>query len=253
MKVYRITFNTNDIISYYNSKKERKKIPKKVEVKEYGGKHMTFFDKITDEDITRGEELLKEWLIPTEEAKYLEELPGTWITNFGRVFSLRSDKAVYEKRRQPTKARTNTYYRFVYRGKDYSVSRAVAHLFIDNNFPLCCPDVPVKDETLVPDHINMNTLDNRVENLRIVTQKKNLELAIENGKKWSGRHAKKCYSYNIHTKELKEYPSTKELEIGIWGFYNGGNFNNFMKHQYLIRGTYYVGYDPEKLKKLCED
>lgn len=121
-----------------------------------------------------------------EEWKYIKDYPNYMISNQGNVKSLKYGK---EKKLNPTKDKYG-YLRINLckdgKYKMYSVHRLVANAFISNT-----------DNKPCIDHINTDKTDNRIENLRWVTNKENSNNPITI-KKWKGEN-------NYKTKPLLQF------------------------------------------------
>ena len=88
------------------------------------------------------------------------------------------------------------YYRVTYKGKQYQMHRVI--------YELNHGEVP---EGMEIDHINRDRLDNRIENLRVVDKKGNMQNRIGKGyskQQWSGR-------YQASIKK-----DGKRIDLGTW-------------------------------------
>lgn len=124
------------------------------------------------------------------------------------------------------------------------LSRAMAKTFLDPTFPLLYD----KSNKLIVDHIDNNSENNNIKNIRICTCQENLKFAVDEQGKIIGIPSKKCYAYNIDTFEEKEYDSTAELVEDIFGKSNNGWFYCYNKNKFITDTGWAVGYDPEELK-----
>ena len=126
----------------------------------------------------------------------------------------------------------------------YRTSRVLAKTWIDNTLGLA-----FKDDNRVVDHIDNNSENEKIENLRILANRgENIKAAIyEQGVKMRNP-IKRCYAYNINTKETREYPSTGELVKDIWGKTNNGYFNSYYTYKRTTKSGWRVGYDIEEIK-----
>ena len=126
----------------------------------------------------------------------------------------------------------------------YRTSRVLAKTWIDNTLGLA-----FKDDKRVVDHIDNNSENEKIENLRILANNgENIRAAVyEQGVKM-GKPSKRCYAYNINTKEEREYESTKNLVKDIWGRENNGYFCNYYANKLTTKSGWRVGYDIEEIK-----
>ena len=125
----------------------------------------------------------------------------------------------------------------------YRLSRIIYQTFVDSDF-----NPNYKKDRRVIDHINGDTMDDSLSNLRICKNNgENIKLAILNGKT-IGRAKRKCYAYNVETKEFREYDSTKELVRDIWKSDNCGYFYRYSKDKLVNGEGWSCGYDKEDLK-----
>ena len=169
-----------------------------------------------------------------------------YVSNLGRVkLKYGDNETLYEPK--TSKNKTNMYYHDVrVQNQDrnyYRLSRIIYQTFVDSDF-----DPSYKKDRRVIDHINGDTTDDRVSNLRICKNNgENIKLAILNGKT-VGKAKKKCYAYNVETKEFREYDSTKELVRDIWNSDNCGYFYRYSKDKLVNGEGWSCGYDKEDLK-----
>lgn len=124
------------------------------------------------------------------------------------------------------------------------LSRAMAKAFLDPTFPLLFE----KGNKLIVDHIDNNSENNILSNLRIFTCAENINAAMYEQGKVVGKPMKICYAYNIDTKELKEYASTSSLVEDMFGKDNNGWFYNYNKNKIVTPSGWTFGYDPEELE-----
>jgi len=123
-------------------------------------------------------------------------------------------------------------------------SRVIAKTFLDSTFNLS-----YKKDKRVVDHINNDSTDNRVSNLRILNSNAdNIKAAIYEQGKDVALEKKECYAYNINSKELRDYPSTAKLCEDIFKSKNKGYFNNYYNHKLTTRSGWRCGYNSNELK-----
>lgn len=116
-------------------------------------------------------------LFEDEKIKEIENFPGYFVTNYGRIWSNFSRK--WLKPTENKRGNHNRLYVSLGRGNKRYVHRLVAETFIPN--PENLNEV---------DHIDTNGLNNRVENLRWVTHNENMvnEKTVENLKRNTGHY-----------------------------------------------------------------
>lgn len=109
--------------------------------------------------------------LQNEDWERVAELPDTWVSSLGRVWFAHniSNSSRIAKITIGSNRNSKGYKSVAIKGKNYAVHRLVAHAFIDNNLPII--GTP---QGLNVDHINTNPNCNEVWNLRICTQKENL-------------------------------------------------------------------------------
>lgn len=194
-------------------------------------------------------EQIKNAALNGEEIREVEGIKNLYASNFGRLFKFNYKGILQVKKPYISKAKTKPYYRTIHNGVDYSVSRIIAHTFINSELPLTGNKSGNK---LVVDHINGDdTLNNSVNNLQIITQSDNLKKKVREIGSWSNMKNKECYSYNIWTHEYKKYNTTGELVNDIWKKTNNGYFNKAYINKFLIQGRFVIGYDLDDLKDLA--
>ena len=169
-----------------------------------------------------------------------------YVSNLGRVKLKYGDRETLYKPIK-NKNKTNMYYnevRVKYQETEYyRLSRIIYQTFVDSDF-----NPNYKKDRRVIDHINGDTMDDSLSNLRICKNNgENIKLAILNGKT-VGKAKKKCYAYNVETKEFREYDSTKELVRDIWNSDNCGYFYRYSKDKLVNGEGWSCGYDKEDLK-----
>ena len=169
-----------------------------------------------------------------------------YVSNLGRVKLKYGDREILY-RPIKNKNKTNMYYnevRVKYQETEYyRLSRIIYQTFVDSDF-----NPNYKKDRRVIDHINGDTSDDSLSNLRICKNNgENIKLAILSGKV-VGRAKRKCYAYNVETKEFREYDSNKELVKDIWNSDNCGYFYRYSKDKLVNGEGWSCGYDKEDLK-----
>lgn len=134
-------------------------------------------------------------LEPNDEWKNLSISNDYLINNKGQLYNKIREQIVMGSIR-------NGYIRVEIKGKAYSIHRLVYETFIG----------PIP-QGMVIDHINGIKDDNRLENLRCISQSENAINAQKNGHK--GQH--KVAQYDINNNFIKEYPSftAAATEMGV--------------------------------------
>lgn len=123
--------------------------------------------------------------INLNEWKPISKLEGYFANKDGRIYNIKTKKCLAGSYR-------NGYLRASIQGKSYSI-----HILIYETFVGKIP------RGYVIDHINGIRDDNRLENLRCVTQSENMYNAQKNGHK--GQH--KVAQYDLNMNFIKEFPS----------------------------------------------
>lgn len=177
--------------------------------------------------------------IPREVDEVFKLIPTTsryFVSNKGRALKLVYDKATdtYLERpiaKVPTKNKTGRIYYDIYIHLENSteklrcrLSRAIAKTFIDESLGLL-----YKDDKRVVDHYDNDYENNEVSNLRILTQSENILSALNMGIQ-VGKPMKSCIAYNVITKEVRRYESTRKLSEDIYNDSNPGRFNANYKY-----------------------
>lgn len=126
-----------------------------------------------------------------EEWRDIPNIPGYQASNLGRIKCLKNNEIT-------NGTKTNKgYLNKSIKGKIYQVHRLVLFAF---------KGLPTDDK--VCDHINRNSLDNRIENLRWVTQQEN----TFNRKIW-GKSKLKGVSVYLHNQKLKQGKISSSIRI----------------------------------------
>lgn len=146
-----------------------------------------------------------------EEWKIIEDYPNYMVSNLGRVKAINWHRENKEKEMKPYIHKGYLRLRLCKGGKtkQFLIHRLVAQTFIPN--PENKPYI---------DHINTDRTDNRVENLRWVTNKENCNNPISKKHYSNGNKGKGSKSVLQFTKEwefVKKWDSLNEaeLELGI--------------------------------------
>ena len=146
------------------------------------------------------EEIWKD--VPTYEGMYQ-------VSNLGRVKSLsrlikKSGYFICQERILKNGLSKNGYYTVALSGKSYYIHKLVAVVFLNH--------VPCKYK-LVIDHKNDNPLDNRVENLQIVTQREN---ACKTQGRYSSKYKGVCWHKNHKKWAVSIYIDGKKTFLGYF-------------------------------------
>lgn len=144
--------------------------------------------------------------------EFVEHSSGLFVAKDGEVILPKS--ITHPQRFSYGKIAPNGYLRVHYY-KDYYIHRLIAECFIDN-----------PDNKPMIDHINRNRTDNRIENLRWVTQQENQNNKDCSKSKYNGlgkinnKASKTVLQYTLDGEFVKEWPSTMECKRN--GFNQGG-------------------------------
>lgn len=193
--------------------------------------------------------------LPNEVFKLIPTTTRYYVSNMGRAL-----KIVYDKKADTflehtiailkSKNKTNNYYHDIHIQLENGdrircrLSRAIVKTFLDPTFGLL-----YEDDKRIPDHIDCNPENDKLTNLRILSNNgENVKAAIYEKGITVGKEIKKCYAYNIDTKELREYPSTGELCRDIFNSSNKGYFNSYSNAKSITKEGWTVGYDADELK-----
>lgn len=192
--------------------------------------------------------------LDNEEWREIPGYPGNWCSNLGRFKFEKEDVCttlVIVKAPNSTKKIYTDVSLLkldddgkVLCSESFRTSRVIAKTWIDSTLNLS-----FKEDKRVVDHIDNNSRNEKVENLRVLTTNgANIKAAIyEQGKK-VGKDMKKCYAYNINTKEEREYESSSNLVDDIWHKENNGYFNKAYKNKNTTKDGWRVGYSLEEIK-----
>lgn len=182
-------------------------------------------------------------------------IPGTtryYVSNLGNALKLVYDKFTDVYLEHPlslnkSKNKTGRIYSDIFVQTEDGehtrcrLSRAMAKTFLDPTFPLLL----TPSDRRVADHIDNNSENNNIDNIRICEQSENIRYAIYEQNKKVGAPAKKCYAFNINTKELREYDSTGECCRDIWNSSNKGYFHTANKNKAVSKHGWKVSYNKE--------
>lgn len=175
--------------------------------------------------------------IENEIWKTIQDYPNYQVSNMGRVKSLGNNK--HRKEKILKSINSNTGYLFVILCKEgkvkfYNIHRLVAQAFIPNLENLPCVD-----------HINTIRTDNRVENLRWVTNQENSNNPITKNKMMENSHlrnkfgiehpkSKPIIQFTLDGKLVRKWDSAYEVqrELGFNNSHISACCNNKIKSAY---------------------
>lgn len=187
--------------------------------------------------------------------EFYQLIPGTtryYVSNLGNALKLVYDKFTDTYLEHPiaimkSKNKTGRLYADINiqneDGEHFRcrLSRAMAKTFIDKSFPLLFSN----NDRRIAEHIDNNSENNTLDNLRICDQSENIRYAIYEQNRKVGAPVKKCYAYNVNTKELREYNSTGECCRDIWSSSNKGYFHTANKNKSTTKHGWKVSYNKE--------
>ena len=122
----------------------------------------------------------------------------------------------------------------------YRMTRVLAKVFLDSSLNL-----DWKLDKRDVDHIDNDSTNNHISNLRVISHQDNL-LYASRIKSW-GYDKRKCYAYDITNSEWHEYNSIGELCRDIYNSSNKGLFNHAYKYKSLCKSKYLIGYDKNEI------
>lgn len=151
-----------------------------------------------------------------EQWKIIEDYPDYMVSNFGRVKSLNYRNTGKEKIMTPNKLNNGKGYLRIELSKNCITKKFLVHRLVATAF------IPNPENKPQIDHINTDRTDNRVENLRWVTNKENCNNPISkkhysNGNK--GKTSKKIVQFTLDEKFIKQWDSINEIKNEL-GFNN---------------------------------
>lgn len=197
--------------------------------------------------------------IPREDGEVFKLIPTTtryFVSNKGRALKLVYDRATdtYLERpiaRIPSKNKTGRIYYDINIQLENScksfrcrLSRAICKTFLDESFGLL-----YKDDKRVAEHKDGNYDNNDLSNLQITSQSFNIRKAIEEEGKSIGIPKKSCVAYNINTKEVRRYESTRDLSRDLWNDDNPGRFNSTYVNKRTSREGWRVAYTLDEIQE----
>nr|DAE44753.1 MAG TPA: PROTEIN/DNA Complex catalytic motif, Helix-turn-helix DNA [Caudoviricetes sp.] len=129
------------------------------------------------------------------------------------------------------------------KGQKFRTSRILAQTWIDPTLKLS-----FKEDKRNVDHIDNNSQNECITNLRVCSHSDNINYAIYEQERVTGRPIRKCYRYDIYTHEVKEYPSTNKFVEDMFHSNNNGYFNHLYKRSGITQKRYSVGYSIEEAR-----
>ena len=182
--------------------------------------------------------------LPGEEFRLIPGCSRYYASNYGRLLKLTHSGEKLLLQSKSTNKTGKHYYDATLMLSDGTIIKARSHRIIAKTFLDTTLDLSFKNDKRIVNHINNNPEYNNIENLEILLNNgENIKAAIYKQGKNTGRSIKKCYAYNINTKELREYMSTAQLCYDIWNSDNKGYFNHAMKHKSITKTGWRVSYD----------
>lgn len=140
--------------------------------------------------------------------KNIEEYPNYMISNLGRVKSLNYNHTGKEEILKLQKDKYGYLCVNLYRNgimKRYTIHRLVYETFVG--------EIPYGMQC---NHISEDKMDNRLENLNLMTPKENTNwgtgIKRRAEKQINGKKSKCIIQYDLSNNYIKEFPSTKEIE-----------------------------------------
>ena len=197
--------------------------------------------------------------LPGEEWKEIPGFPYQYCSNLGRFKFMKDGKVAKIVESFHPNSSKKRFYRHVTLLKYKTLD---GEMYIDDRISAVSSRVLCRtwyDDTLkllfregdkrVVDHKDNDPNNENIKNLRILADNsENIKVARYEQGRNVGRKMKKCYAYNVDTKEEREYPSTGELVRDIWGKTNNGYFYSYYTDKLTTKSGWRVGYDIEEIK-----
>ena len=198
--------------------------------------------------------------LPGEEWKEIPGFPYQYCSNLGRFKFMKDGKTAKIRESFLSNGNKERLYRHVTLLKYKTLD---GEMYIDDRISAVSSRVLCRtwyDDTLkllfregdkrVVDHIDNDPNNENIKNLRILENNgENIRAAVyEQGVIVGNKPTKKCYAYNVDTKEEREYESIRKLVEGIWGKTNNGYFYRYYTEKLTTNSGWRVGYDIEEIK-----
>lgn len=183
--------------------------------------------------------------LENEEFRLIPNTNNYYVSNMGRAMKVEVDSKGGSKESLLSVIRSRNcngkYYHDIYvkfkndkRTSRVRLGRCIAAAWKDSNFGIL-----FKDDKRVVDYRDNDSENNKLENIRILTQSENLMSALYEQNKEVSIPKKRCYARKGD--DYREYDSTNMLVRDISNCKNAGMFNHAVKYKHKLNG-YEVGY-----------